>query len=117
MYVCEGRAKICFCIQDAVMDFGLRTKYSSYIHTMCLCLLKKRKEKKRKGKNTLVIHSLASSLKPSAFHRIQKPVRILLMTILILNRVAVMLCLGKKVVVGSRLKFSALQVNKDCGCG
>ena len=59
---------------------------------MCLCVLKKIKEKK---KNTLVIHSLASSLIPSAFHRIKKPVRISLMAIRILNRVAVTLCLGK----------------------
>ena len=74
------------------MDIVLRTKYSSYIHTMCLCTLKKGKEKE---KNTLVIHSLASSLIPSAFLRIKKPVRISLMAIIILNRVAVTLCLGK----------------------
>ena len=95
MYVCKGLAKICFCIQYEVMDFDLRTKYSSYIHTMCLCPLKKRKERKRKGKNTSVILSLASSLIPSAFLRIKKPVRISLMAIIILNRVAVTLCLGK----------------------
>ena len=53
------------------------------------------KERKRKEKNTLVTHSLASSLIPSAFRRIKKPVRISLMAILILNRVAVTLCLGK----------------------
>ena len=74
------------------MDIVLRTKYSSYIHTMCLCPLKKGKEKE---KNTLVINSLASSLIPSAFRRIKKPVKISLMAILILDLVAVTLCLGK----------------------
>ena len=74
------------------MDIVLRTKHSSYIHTMCLCLLKKGKEKE---KNTLVIHSLATSLIPSAFRRMKKRVRISLMAIRILNRVAITLCLGK----------------------
>ena len=46
-HVCEGLPKICFWIKYAVMDIVLRTKYSSYIHTMCLCPLKKRKEKEK----------------------------------------------------------------------